>query len=515
MACILSVWCYKPNFMKLPPSKTYPISISYCYFIIAIIFCITISCRVQTNVEVQADYLIKDVSIIDVINGKTLENHNIAINGTEISLITDKDILIRNNENIIDGKGKYLIPGLWDMHAHVSISYEYQIGLNIANGVLGLRELWGLPDSIQIIRERINKGDILDIGLVASGNLIDGKPAHWPGSTEIDDVSEVETVLNEQADRGADFFKVYSKLPRDVYFAIAEHSKKLGIPFAGHVPESVSLFEAIDAGQLSAEHLMVFLASCSSESDKIQNTPGFSSFFANKIDLVLETFDTTKFLQLVDKLSESNTWIVPTLTVKRNIAYLNDTSRFSLNPEKNPLIKVMPPYVNIIWGNPEIYKQLYGTNFFESNQKRFEKELSLVKILQEKGVKLLAGTDYPNPFCYPGYSLHEELEILADCGLSNAESLRTATYNPALFFGKESHMGSIETGKLANLVLLEGNPLEDIRNTKKINSVFLKGDYLDRKRLDDLISNSIEIAANEKYPMDLTGFPLKHGLCHH
>ena len=194
------------------------------------------------------------------------------------------------------------------------------------------------------------------------------------------------------------------------------------------------------------------------------------------------------------------------MVTKRGIAYAQDTILLTTDPARNPLIAYMPKHSADIWGGMRTFAEMrFGEGFFEANQKRYDKEMTLLGDMQDKGVKFLVGTDYANPFCYPGFSMHEEMQILVDGGFSNFEALQAATYNPALFFKKTDSMGTVDDGKVANLVLLNENPLENISNTRSIEAVFLKGAFMNREKLDALLETSKKLAKKEVNEVEIPG----------
>jgi len=449
------------------------------------------ACQQQTTQTIQADWLIANVSVINTEDGTTLPNAYVAISGDRIDSVYTQKVTLADTTKVVDGFGKYLIPGLWDMHAHMSFDHRYATGLMLANGVTGAREMWGIMDSINYIRQGAEKGDFLAPDIFTSGTIIDGKPAIFPGMTEVVTEAEARAAVQEQADQGVDFIKVYSNLGKKAYMAIGDEVKKQGISMAGHIPEAINTFEAIAAGQTTAEHLRSIQLTSSTKADSLRFSPGLASFSPDKIRVMVKTFSQERFDAIIKAVAESNMWLVPTLVAKRNYVYLNDTIRFSPDPKRNPLIDLIPK------SNVDYWKYLvegmpmqFGDDFYAANQVRNSKDLALLPQMVKGGVKFMAGTDYGNPYAYPGYSLHEELEIFANNGMTNAQALKTATYSPAVFLGREKEMGTVEKGKMASLVLLNANPLANITNTKKIDGVFLKGTYLNRMRLDSLVEVS-------------------------
>ena len=306
----------------------------------------------------------------------------------------------------------------------------------------------------------------------------------WPNSIAVGNEEEGRKAVREVKQWGADFVKVYSLLPRDAYFGIADESKRQGISFAGHVPFAVSAAEASDAGQKSIEHLTGILIGCSYKETQLRNeivkakSPG-ARFRREGVEL-LETFSDRKAKDLFERFAKNQTWQCPTLTVLRSNAYLGDQS-FRIDPR----LKYVPRPMRERWG-----QRIANRNDSDYAKKVFKKEVEIVGAMQRAGVPLLAGTDTGNPFCFPGFSLHEELALMVIGGLTPSEALRAATLNPAKFLGLEKTLGTIEPGKIADLVLLDADPLADIRNTQRINAVISNGRLFDRNALDKMLAEA-------------------------
>ncbi len=434
-----------------------------------------------------SDYLIKNVQIIDVEKGVVRANKSVAISGDKITGIYDGNVTVSDSIRVVDGSGKYLIPGLWDMHTHYNWNYSYFNPLLIANGVIGVREMWGIPDTIKSIRTRTAAGELFGPDVYSAGSIIDGVPPIWPGSSGVADSAEAIAEVRKQVTAGVDFLKVYSLLSRESYFAIVEEARKNEIPFAGHVPSSISMWEAIEAGQQSTEHLYGILEACTSNSGKLAelSLKGFSS--PEKANFLVDDFDPSIFDSLITIMGKSNTWLSPTLVVLRNISNLDDSTIIS-----DPRKEYVPSFFDQMWYSGASRSKEH----FDAARRKFELHLSLMGDFEKAGVKILAGTDYPNPFCFPGFSLHDELELMVKGGMTNVGALRTATLNPAIFMKKEKEFGTIEKDKKASLVLLEGNPLEDINNVRRIEAVFLRGKYLDRSELDSLLNATKTLVSN-------------------
>ena len=462
---------------------------------ILLIACLLITLSISAQ-KITADYLIQEVNVIDVVNGTIYPNQQVAIQGDKIIAVSDIKIRTNKSVQIIDGRGKYLIPGLWDMHTHYNWNYRSSNPLLIANGITGIREMWGVPDTIQKIREATANGKMLAPDIYAAGNIVDGVPAIWPGSAGVKDAESAIQEVNKQIASGADFIKVYSLLTKEAYGAIAKTCQEKNIPFAGHIPDAISFEAAIEAGQQSTEHLYGLLEACTSQPERLVEFSGWKMFSAERIEFLIETFDEQKFATLSTTLAESDTWLCPTLTVLHNMANLDDTTMAS-----SPRMTYMPPYFQQMW-NPKNDFRFKNTppSYYIASRKKYELQQSLIGKLVKAGVKMIAGTDYSNPYCYPGFSLHDELAHMVAGGMSTVDALKTATLHPAIFMDQQGVFGEVAKGQLASLVLLDENPLEDILNTQKIQAVFLRGKYMDRAALDQLLEIAKAVAKETNDP---------------
>jgi imidazolonepropionase-like amidohydrolase len=418
------------------------------------------------------DCLISNVNVVDVNTGKILKNKTIAIDNHRITAIYDKGISNSTATIVIDGTGKYLIPGLWDMHAHYKWSHVDLDPLLIANGITGIREMWGDMPAFVEIPKKVQPEGFVSPDIYLSGDLLDGNPPAMPGSLVVATPAEAVDAVKSQIDKHVDFIKVYSNLSEDCFMAIAEEAKKRDITFAGHIPNRVSIYKAIQAGMSSSEHLYGFLNVCSSVD--------------TSNEVLISTFSEKRFDSLCSVLATSGMWLCPTLTVNRAMSYLNDS--LFINDNR---IACLPGYVLEIWNqkmNPYTKSQI--DNFANSTRVRYLFELSLIGKMNAKGVKFIAGTDFPNPYVFPGFSLHDELSLMVNGGMPALDALRSATINPAIFMNKKADFGSVEVGKLASLVLLNKNPLENIENTKPIETVIIRGKVYNRKALDLMLEQA-------------------------
>jgi hypothetical protein len=442
--------------------------------------------------------VLEHVTVIDATGAPARPNTNVVIANGRIAAIGER-VRIPEDAQIVDATGKFLIPGLWDMHVHWGDT-DY-LPLFLANGVTGIRIMWGSPINYEW-RSQSASGQLLAPHLVIASPLIDGPKPFWPGSISVSTEAQAREAVDQAKQRGADFVKVHSFLPREEYFAIADESKKQDIAFAGHVPIAVSAEEASDAGQKSFEHLLGILPACSTRSEELADAaradladdlaakrPAFwGARTKASRQLMLDTYSSEKAAALFATLKKNGTWQCPTLTLLRTTAFADDPASFT----NDPRLKYMPPRMKADWNPPGI-AQDYGDPAFAG--KEFKKDLEVVGAMQKAGVGILAGTDTSNPYCMPGFSLHDELGLLVKAGLTPMEALQAATLNPARFLGTEKDFGTIEAGKVADLVLLDANPLDDIANTKKIVSVIYGGKLFSRAEIDRMLAQVEALAA--------------------
>jgi hypothetical protein len=285
--------------------------------------------------------------------------------------------------------------------------------------------------------------------------------------------------------RGADFIKLQSLMSRESYFAMADEARRQGIVFAGHVPDAIRAVEASNAGQKSIEHLTGVFEGCSNVEDELLRGPkGIKRF--------LETFDDAKAAALIAVFKKNRTWQAPTLVWERGGNLLDQRDL-----QHDPRARYVPAsWKNGAWRRftEDILKD-QANDDLQTRQRFVAKEIEVVRDMHRAGIPFLAGTDTAaGVYVFPGFSLHEEMQLLVRAGFTPLEALQCATRNPAEYLGKLSEMGTLEKGKVADLVLLDANPLDDIANTQRIAGVVVTGRYLSRAELDRLL-RSVEMAA--------------------
>ena len=442
------------------------------------------------------------VTLIDMTGAPPKPDMTVIISGNRIARVgKTSQVPLPKFADVVDANGRFLIPGLWDMHIHW-YDREY-LPLFLANGVTGVRIMSGAPIHHEW-RKDIEAGTLLGPRMVIASEIVDGPKPFWPGSISVSNAAEGRQAVDKIKQSGADFVKVYTFLPRDAYLAIADEAKKQGIPFEGHVPLSVTAEEASRAGQKSFEHLTGILPACSARRDELfkagqddlaeEMTSAKPSFWGPHIEALrqveLDTYSPERATAVFALLKSNGTWQCPTLTLLRALAYSDDPSY-----ARDPRLRFLPASVKATWNSSKPYGET--PEQYDLAKKEFQTDLQIVGVMQQSGVGILAGTDTSNPYTYPGFSLHDELGLLVQAGLTPMEALQAATLSPARFLGKESDLGTIEAGKLADMVLLYANPLDDIGNTRKIWAVVYNGKLYAHDAIDQMLAQA-EMLARRK-----------------
>lgn len=404
----------------------------------------------------------------------------------------------------VDARGKFLIPGLWDMHVHVlrPPRPEVYFPLLIAMGVTGVRDMGGDEPfaRLRVLRAEIEAGTRIGPRFVAPGPFVDGPyPSIPQWSRVVRDAGEARAAVRELKGEGADFVKVYNRLSREAYFALADEARRQGLPFAGHVPYSVSAREAALAGQRSIEHLFNVLFACSSKEDELMRRKADAlaggEAEARRLQRraylreVLATTDPARCADLFAGFARLRTAQVPTLVQRRAFA---EPEHVEVDAAR---LAYVPRSQRLRW-DPGQDGRLQGREAEDREIERqfFARDRALLAPMAAAGVPVLAGTDAGDPYGVPGFALHDELAELVAAGLSPMAALQSATREAAVFLGLQDRLGTIAVGRLADLVLLDADPLADIRNTRRIAAVVAQGRYLPRAELDRLLAAARAVA---------------------
>jgi len=479
--------------------------------------------------------VVKAGKLLDVRKGAYIEGAAIWIEGDrikEVGTLAEVQSHAPKNAQLIDLSHATVLPGLIDCHTHLMARFaddmpnDYILGL--ATKSQAFRALEGAADArvtllagFTTVRDVENEGsgyadvalrdaivqalvegprmEVATRGIAAVGQYnpfgVSPDLTDFPtGAQMVSGVEDARRAVREQIGHGADLIKVYADwshptLTVEEMRVIVEEAHKQGLPIVGHVPDKVRIREVVEAGQKSIEHLMGIFEGCSTEEDRFIKGEG-------SLKLLLTTQDRQRCDSLIKLLAQNQTWQVPTLAWQRGGTFLDQRDL-----KHDPLDKYVPAYWrDVTWRrfSDEMMPDLLRDPL-TLRQEYFAENLQMVGAMHRAGVPFMAGTDTaPGIYIMPGFSLHDELANFVEAGFTPMESLQTATSNPARFLGMEANLGSVEIGKVADMVLLSANPLEDIRNTRKISMVIANGQFLDRAALNQLLMHVVEAAKRQQ-----------------
>ena len=431
---------------------------------------------------------IKNVTVISMADADVHRGQTVVVQDGRIAEIgPSEQVRPPSGAIVVDGTGRYLIPGLADMHAHVYSDSE--LLLYVAHGVTRIRNMWGSHTSLAM-RARSDSGVITAPRILTAGRLVDGSPPLWgETSASVTDPETARVIMDEEQEAGFDFLKVYETLSAETFDAIAAHAADIGHPFGGHVPRSVPLERALRSGMHTIEHnsgwgpaTRVYRPRGPDEGREVLQGIARGDTGWERL------FDLDRTRELAELAAESGVWHVPTLSWYAG-AYVS--RRQAQDRFARAGMESMSPRVLAAWdpaANPGL--QSLSDETLEAFQTLLAIEQIRTKALHDAGAPLLLGTDAPNPFVPTGAAVHEELALLVEAGLTPFEALQTATSAVADFLG-DSTVGTIAPGHLADLVLIDGNPLENISATREIAGVVLRGRWLARDTLDSLLQRAV------------------------
>ena len=459
-------------------------------------------CLMATGAAETKKLAIAHVAVVDTTSGEIKADQTVVIAGARIvKIVSAAAYQPEAGTQLIDARGKYLIPGLWDMHVHIAgisadpkWSKEVVLPLLTAMGVTGVRDMGGDLSVLQAWRREIESGKLIGPHIVAGGPMLVSGGKRTSEQTPIKNAEEARVAVRELKQQGADFIKIISVPSREVFFAIAEEANKEKIPFVGHVPLAVTASEASASGMRSIEHIVYsnLALDCSAkekelraalpEARKNHDEAATGRILAEAVN----TYSPDKAAALWTTFKKNDTWVTPTL------ASIAAQTPQSITPEEqasDPRLEFVPASLRKEW-DPRDPKNRVS----EEDQKwwanQYANDSRLTTEMHKAGVSLLAGSDSLDRFVFPGFALHQELALLNQQGLTPLEALQAATSDAAKFLGRKGEFGVIANGAHADLVLLDDNPLEKISNTTKISAVIREGVYLDRAGLDRLLSQS-------------------------
>jgi len=450
--------------------------------------------------------VLQHITVIDGTGAAPQPDQTVVITAGRITNIGPaSQIKFDKTARVINGEGKFLIPGLWDMHVHIagvnadpSWSKEVLLPLLLANGITGVRDMGGDLDTLLSWKRDIESGKLLGPHIVAAGPWLAGGGRKTPEQLPVANEDEARAAVRELKKRGADFIKVISLPSREAFFAVADEARKQDISFVGHLPLEVGASEASDAGMHSIEHLYYssFALSVSSREEELRQRLAEA---AKKRDsdeeekIMLEaksSYSAEKAAGLWKTLKKNGTWVTPTL------ASLEISSHPGQWDSNHPDLVFVPPGLAKQWRdsiNDQRVKDGAASQLRQSSS-----DLYLTGEMHAAGVSLLVGSDSLDPFVFPGLSLHQELAQLVHAGLTPMEALQAATQGAAQFLGWDKKLGTIERGRIADCVLLKANPLVRFSNARETAAVILGGRYLDTAALGKMLSKASAAAQAAK-----------------
>jgi cytosine/adenosine deaminase-related metal-dependent hydrolase len=428
-------------------------------------------CQSLPAPAVEGSTLIRNVALIPMDRPNLVERQDVLVRGDRIVAVGPTGSLRARFKEVIDGTGKFLIPGLWDMHVHALGEEDARATFArfADHGIVGVRDLGSTIEELKAARGALAAGPALP-RLIAAGPLLDGPRQPWMQRMAIPlaDAQEARAAAERLADEGVDFLKVYNNLSREQFDAVAAVARARGLPFAGHVPFRLTVEDVSAAGQASIEHAGTQLVTdCIPDGRRAipaELNAWIARGYSGRSEERLQWWakrNAAQCTELYDRMAVRRTWVTPTLTNEvQNVAWTEQEIDRLPAPQAEACRK------NLASMRADLSVRDAADQLV----------LDLVRELHARGVPLLAGTDTPNGCLSPGESLHLELELLVRAGLSPWQALQAATSNPAVFLGL-SQEGTIRPGNAANLVLLDRNPLLDIRNSRTIRGVMIRGSW--------------------------------------
>jgi imidazolonepropionase-like amidohydrolase len=420
-----------------------------------------------------ADFAFTHVNVISMENDQILNDQTVLIKAGKIMKIGDaKSINTSATKEIVDAKGKYLTPGLAEMHAHIPGNQngtelaEETLFLYLSNGITLIRGMLGQPYHI-VLRDQVEMGEVLGPKIYTSGPSFN--------NTTVTSAEEGANRAREQKEAGYDFLKLHPGLTREQFDAIVATANEIGIPYTGHVSTGVGIRRAIEAKYGSIDHIDGYLEGLVPPA--LDLDPDSNGFFGINFT---EEAELSNIPELVQKTKEAGVWIVPTQAMMER--WMGPTEPAEL--AKDPEMKYINPNTLNNWvrtkENVLAQPEYNAEQALQFNEIRRE----ILRQLHEAGVGILLGSDAPQVFNVPGFSIQREMEAMSRSGMSAYEILKAGTVNPAIYFGNEAQYGMIKGGLDASLILLENNPLEDISNMSHPVGVMVKGQWISKEVID-------------------------------
>jgi imidazolonepropionase-like amidohydrolase len=415
-----------------------------------------------------------NVNVVPMDSERILPAQTVIVRADRISEVGPADTIhVPEGALRIDGRGKYLMPGLVDMHVHQRGEHrKFQLTLFIANGVTTVRNMAG-DESVLRFREQIEAGKLVGPTIYTTGPIIDAYPPPWPGSAVVETPQQAAQVVAEHKKAGYDFIKVYNRLSLECYDAIIEAAAKYGMPVVGHVPRNVGIEHALAAGQHTAEHLYRYGGYLEVE--------GYDG---------MEKIDEEKLLHIAQATRDSGMWNCVTLVKFQKASGMTDEE--ADQERKLPCMRYVPPRIRERWTKMRDLEDAHSLRL--SNRKR------VTKALHDAGAGILLGTDTANPYVVAGFSVHEELNNLVDAGLTPYEAIKAGTRDAAECLGELDEFGTVSPSLRADLILVEANPLTDVNNAARRIGVMVRGRWFAQSELQTMLDALAIKHATEESP---------------
>lgn len=432
----------------------------------------------------QSAILIRDVNLVDLKQGKVLEGYQVVVDSGIIKKVEKSAGESGSYQTVIEGKGQYLMPGLAEMHAHIpspptsEARTHATLFLYLSNGITTIRGMLGHPSHLQL-REQVASGEVLGPRIFTSSPSLNGNTVPNP--------AEARKKVMEYSQAGYDFLKIHPGIELKVFDTLVKTAQEENIPIAGHVPVAVGIRNALESGYASIDHVDGFLEGLVPENSGL--SPDHNGFFGFNFT---DRADINRMDSLVAMARENEVWIVPTQSLFERWYAPADGDSLLQQVE----MQYMPQTVLTDWKNRKLESTGPGSDFNADKWQDFiELRRQLIHALTEDGHGMLLGSDAPQLFNVPGFSIHHEIEALEKAGMSPLEILRSGTINPAVYFGKEEEFGHIAAGLAADLILIESDPLQDLTALRDISGVMVRGHWLSREEIDRKLE---EVAAAAK-----------------
>jgi len=446
----------------------------------------------------QADLLIRGAGIVDVAHGRVLLHQSVAVRGNNIVAVGPDHSIARRFDarQSVDASGKFVMPGLWDMHVHFGGGQEL-IGENkallpvyVAYGVTAVRDCAAdISTSVIEWREEVAKGSLLGPTIFTSGPKLEGYKPIWKGTLEVGTPAEVNAALDKLQAMKVDFVKITDNtLKPDIFLYALKEAKRRGMRTSAHTPYALTIEQAVDTGLNSIEHIDYLIKAGSPREKQVGALYAAGKIsYGDATNAFVDSFDPAYAIHQYRALAAKGVFVTPTLNMGRILANLDREDH-----SKDPGLAYIGPGLRKTY-DWRIERAAKATpEQVAARHKEYDLSARVLPMLVEAGIPVLAGTDagYLNSFNYPGEGLHEELERYVEAGLTPQQALASAILTGPRFLGHSDRYGSVTAGKAADLLVLDANPLKSVAATRGINAVVLHGRLLDRAALDKLLADA-------------------------